>query len=193
MPYADPNDPRKAETDRVARERRADRRRNDPEYARRERQRDQARARSRRASESPEEREARRARQREYEALRMEREPNRKRVRSEAVLRWNAIPENRARANMQSRLRTFGLTLESFYAIKRAQDFRCAICGRNLPPPGEQWGKNDEHIDHDHKTGRVRGVLCGGCNTALGKLGDNADGLGRALHYVSEPGDPDCF
>lgn len=193
MPYADPRDPRRLERLRAARQRRAERRRSDPDYAKNERRRDLATARARRASETPEEREARRAKARAYEALRMEREPNRKRVRSEAVIRWNAVPENRAKANMRARVRTFGITEVEFFALKLAQGFKCPLCGRDLPPPGAYWGKNAEHIDHDHATGRVRGVLCGGCNTALGKLGDSREGLSRALHYVSDPADPDCF
>lgn len=193
MPYRDPADPRRLENLRAARARRAQRRKSDPEYARRERDRDLATARAKRAAETPEERDARRAKARTYEALRMEREPNRRRVRSEAVVRWNADPDNRAKANMKSRLRTFGLSSDDYFAIKLAQGFRCALCRRDLPPPGEYWGKNAEHIDHDHKSGRVRGILCGGCNTALGKLGDDIAGLGAALHYVSDPADPDCF
>jgi ssDNA-binding Zn-finger/Zn-ribbon topoisomerase 1 len=50
----------------------------------------------------------------------------------------------------------------------------CAICGsdRNLV------------IDHDHKTGIIRGVLCHPCNTGLGKLGDSIEGLRRAIAYL---------
>jgi hypothetical protein len=40
------------------------------------------------------------------------------------------------------------------------------------------------HIDHDHRTGKVRGLLCVSCNTGIGKLGDDVDGLYRALRYV---------
>lgn len=41
-------------------------------------------------------------------------------------------------------------------------------------------------VDHCHDTGRVRGMLCHGCNTALGKLGDNVAGLRRALEYLTK-------
>jgi len=42
------------------------------------------------------------------------------------------------------------------------------------------------HIDHDHTTGVVRGVLCKPCNTGLGLLGDSEEGLSRALDYLRE-------
>ena len=42
------------------------------------------------------------------------------------------------------------------------------------------------HLDHDHTTGKIRGVLCQTCNTGLGKLGDNIQGLLKALNYLEE-------
>jgi hypothetical protein len=54
------------------------------------------------------------------------------------------------------------------------QDGVCAIC---------RTGKA-VHIDHDHRTGRVRGILCFNCNRALGKLGDDPELLRRALNYL---------
>ncbi|MFF3290030.1 endonuclease VII domain-containing protein [Streptomyces sp. NPDC003023] len=40
------------------------------------------------------------------------------------------------------------------------------------------------HVDHCHRTGRVRGVLCFNCNSAIGKLGDDPDTLRRAIAYL---------
>jgi hypothetical protein len=40
------------------------------------------------------------------------------------------------------------------------------------------------HCDHDHRTGKFRGWLCRMCNTAIGALGDDVDGLERALAYL---------
>ena len=57
----------------------------------------------------------------------------------------------------------------------------CDLCGKTGGPPRRY------HVDHCHETGRIRGVLCAGCNTGLGKLGDNREGLLRALDYLEEP------
>ncbi|MFI6939836.1 endonuclease VII domain-containing protein [Streptomyces sp. NPDC050418] len=40
------------------------------------------------------------------------------------------------------------------------------------------------HVDHCHRTGRVRGVLCFNCNSAIGKLGDDPDASSRAIAYL---------
>ncbi|WP_240203814.1 endonuclease VII domain-containing protein [Streptomyces actuosus] len=50
----------------------------------------------------------------------------------------------------------------------------CEICP-NAPP---------EHVDHCRKTGRVRGVLCFNCNSAIGKLGDDPGAVRRAAAYL---------
>ncbi|MBL7495215.1 hypothetical protein I6A84_17475 [Frankia sp. CNm7] len=50
----------------------------------------------------------------------------------------------------------------------------CAVCGTESP----------EHVDHDHATGKVRGILCFGCNTGMGSFGDDPDRLARAARYL---------
>ena len=54
------------------------------------------------------------------------------------------------------------------------QDGRCAIC----------CATEARHIDHDHDTGQVRGMLCFRCNAALGQLDDSPDRLRRAADYL---------
>ncbi len=61
---------------------------------------------------------------------------------------------------------------------------RCEICGRLFTATG----KDKRHIDHDHKTGKVRGVLCVSCNTSLGKLGDSVVRLKSAIRYLRRTG-----
>lgn len=68
-------------------------------------------------------------------------------------------------------------------ALLASQGGACAICGRT----GLHWGKgfmNVWHIDHEHgKEGTHRGVLCGFCNTALGRLEANMD---KVLEYLAK-------
>jgi hypothetical protein len=74
-----------------------------------------------------------------------------------------------------------GITQEAYDAFFVAQGGVCAICGR----PATQIRLL---VDHNHNTGRVRGLLCYRCNTALGRLGDSVEGLERALAYLqAEP------
>lgn len=72
----------------------------------------------------------------------------------------------------------YGLTLDEV-TVLRAQG--CAICGQD--GIDGRWG--NLHIDHDHATGRVRGVLCGSCNLGLGKFRDDSELLRRAVEYLA--------
>lgn len=58
------------------------------------------------------------------------------------------------------------------------QGGRCAIC-RELP------GRKALHVDHDHASGRVRGLLCFRCNAGLGNFRDDPGTLKAALSYLS--------
>lgn len=94
---------------------------------------------------------------------------------------WHARHPTAKRA--QRLLREFGLTLEAFDALAASQGGLCAICRR--PPHG---GKNGQvlHVDHDHETGVVRGLLCGPCNTALGLLAEDHERIDRVIHYLTK-------
>lgn len=89
------------------------------------------------------------------------------------------------RYNLKSRLRDqYGVTLAEYDALMEAQGHRCAIC---LGP--ERIVVNGSvramGVDHDHRTGRVRGLLCSDCNRGLGFLKDDAVILGRAIEYLA--------
>ena len=75
--------------------------------------------------------------------------------------------------------RTFGMTQDGYEARLREQGGGCAVCGRP-PKPGKSL-----HVDHDHETGRVRGLLCFKCNAALGQLDDDLERIEAALIYVA--------
>lgn len=75
-------------------------------------------------------------------------------------------------------LKRYGLTIESYAALLESQDGRCGSCGRF--PEGNQ----NLHVDHDHDTNVVRGLLCGNCNVALGLLHDCAEGVELLLSYI---------
>lgn len=72
--------------------------------------------------------------------------------------KWRKPNPDRARAAMVKH--KYGLTADDVRAMLEAQGHACAICRK-------PFGDKREHVDHDHETGRVRGLLCGPCNRAL--------------------------
>jgi hypothetical protein len=85
----------------------------------------------------------------------------------------NYRESNREALRWYSRGRAYGLTAAEAQAL--VSSGVCDLCGR---------ATENLHIDHDHATGAIRGVLCQSCNTGLGKLGDTVAGLERALAYL---------
>ena len=69
------------------------------------------------------------------------------------------------------------LAEKEYETLLKAQNGRCAICGTRLP-------KGSLVIDHSHKTGDVRGLLCISCNTGLGMFKDDPDLLQEASLYL---------
>ena len=68
-----------------------------------------------------------------------------------------------ATRSVSSAVRATGITDQEIRNLEIAQDYRCAICGKH-----QRNGANRLHVDHDHTTGKVRGLLCYSCNTKLG-------------------------
>ena len=83
--------------------------------------------------------------------------------------------------------RNFGIAPLQLAAAIYFQGERCAIC-RDRLRLGEKKQKSTVHVDHCHRTGRFRGVLCVGCNSAIGKLNDDPCVLERAASYVRNGG-----
>jgi hypothetical protein len=73
------------------------------------------------------------------------------------------------------------ITLNEYNQMHYLQQGCCAICGKSTK------GK-DCHVDHCHKTNRIRGLLCHKCNTALGLFKDNPDILIKAANYIKSEG-----
>lgn len=77
----------------------------------------------------------------------------------------------------------FGITPEEYDAILNKQNGCCAICNTH-----SLAFKRRLAVDHNHETGKVRGLLCMFCNTALGKFEDSVDILNRAINYLQNTG-----
>jgi hypothetical protein len=76
----------------------------------------------------------------------------------------------------------YGITIEQYDELSRQQQGVCAICSE----PETSKGKSQLSVDHDHKTGMVRGLLCHNCNTGLGKFMDNRLILQSAIFYLDK-------
>lgn len=84
--------------------------------------------------------------------------------------------------SLNIRLRQYGLTLDQYHALEESQDFKCAMCGAD--DSGRQDCPGSFYIDHDHQTGHVRGLLCHGCNVAVGD--GNLERLRASVRYIEK-------
>lgn len=81
----------------------------------------------------------------------------------------------------------FGIDLDEYDLILSAQDGRCAIC--NGVPRTRRLS-----VDHNHRTGEIRGLLCSRCNhKLLGSANDSADRLRKAADYLDSANVTDVF
>jgi hypothetical protein len=71
----------------------------------------------------------------------------------------------------------YGMSIYAFNRMLTAQKGCCAICKANII--GEKVC-----IDHDHKTSKVRGLLCDGCNIGLGRFKESIEALSAAVRYL---------
>ena len=74
-----------------------------------------------------------------------------------------------------SKLKEYGIGIQEYREAMSTSN-KCQACG------------SDDNLcyDHDHITSKFRGVLCGKCNTGIGMLGDNIQGVQQALNYLKE-------
>jgi hypothetical protein len=100
-----------------------------------------------------------------------------------ADLRKARYQTNRDRARDLDFQRKYGITLNDYRRMEKDQGGVCAICGQ--PETGERNGKpRFLAVDHDHDTGKVRGLLCGKCNPGIGYFDHDADLLECAIAYL---------
>ncbi|WP_237075950.1 endonuclease VII domain-containing protein [Mycobacteroides abscessus] len=80
-------------------------------------------------------------------------------------------------------MKTYGITAEQYWAIYEYQGGCCWICRR-----AKGTGSKRLSVDHDHKTGYVRGLLCSPCNRGvLGHLRDDRRALFHGIQYLNDP------
>lgn len=87
------------------------------------------------------------------------------------------LKQRRRETNLRKKAKALGVDVEVLRRIEKTQNGRCAICG-------SAQKKKSLSVDHCHKTGRVRGMLCQDCNFGLGKFKDSPTLLQTAISYL---------
>lgn len=86
----------------------------------------------------------------------------------------------KSRRRNTSLKKKFGINYNQYQIMLQEQNNSCYICGEQEPAENKILS-----VDHCHATGRVRGLLCSNCNTALGKFKDNIQLLNKAVEYLT--------
>lgn len=103
--------------------------------------------------------------------------------RSRSAYRRRNLRKVRERDRHHSLKKRYGISLDDYRAMLSSQGGRCAICRGTRTARGRELA-----VDHCHKTGRVRGILCVHCNVALGQARDRVDVLRAMIRYLRKWG-----
>jgi hypothetical protein len=83
--------------------------------------------------------------------------------------------------------RRYKITKENYHGLLEAQGGSCAICKGENRQSDKRTGKNRSlHVDHNHKTGSIRGLLCHKCNLALGFLNEDVKKIKSMIKYLEK-------
>jgi hypothetical protein len=99
--------------------------------------------------------------------------------RKERRRKYDATPEAKRKARERAVLRRYGLNPYEYRKLLSRSDGRCEICREALPEDTKFI-----HVDHDHVSGAIRGILCRGCNSGIGHFRENSAYLYAAIDYL---------
>ena len=119
----------------------------------------------------------------QYWCKECENNANKKRYKPKGRKIKKELNKDEVKQNALSRMlkHRYGITYEQYVNMYNEQSGLCAICEK----PRELGGRSGLYIDHDHNTNKVRGLLCPGCNYAIGVFRENKDHLNKAIEYLS--------
>jgi hypothetical protein len=95
---------------------------------------------------------------------------------------YYSAPDRKMKYRNSYLKKSFGITHEQYQEILVKQGGVCAICKKYRLAPNRLFMP----IDHCHTTGKIRGILCNGCNQALGIFEDSRDLLENAIQYLND-------
>jgi hypothetical protein len=97
--------------------------------------------------------------------------------------KWNSTDIGKASrrlTNRKAKLKfSYNMTLEEFNRMLETQKYSCALCGNTF-----STNTKHIHVDHSHKTKKIRALLCSYCNPGLGNFKDSINLLERAIEYL---------
>lgn len=100
------------------------------------------------------------------------------------ILKKPQAPWRRARDRNKNLQINYGITTKEFDERLEAQGNKCPICNRHISGDVEYGSKEKANVDHDHRTKKIRGILCRNCNMGLGSFGDDIEVLIGAVVYL---------
>lgn len=98
--------------------------------------------------------------------------------------KWAQKNKQRVTINARKRhlMTKFGITLEDYNTMLERQGHKCFTCGCGVDSPRVK--QKNFCVDHDHKTGKVRKILCDSCNLILGNANDSISLLEKCIKYL---------
>lgn len=101
--------------------------------------------------------------------------------------------QRRYECHRKEHMKKYGITRDEYMVMHAAQNGLCAICGK--PETAKRRGNKklakELSVDHNHRTGKVRSLLCGRCNNGIGNFCENVDFLKSAISYLERHAEKD--
>jgi hypothetical protein len=113
---------------------------------------------------------------------------------AEAKQRWlRANKHARTETNKNWKLRAvYGTTPEEYQNLLKQQNYKCVICNIEFVMEPRNNARYP-HLDHEHSSGWIRGILCSNCNHAIGLLGEDIERMEKAVEYIISNSAPPEF
>ena len=110
------------------------------------------------------------------------------RLHPERKKKWRkqSYQKNKDKAKEQYLVYHYGINLKEFEYLLQKQNNLCAICQKSETVKHQSGTPKQLSVDHDHETGKIRGLLCYNCNRGIGHLQDNVEILKSAISYLEE-------
>lgn len=101
----------------------------------------------------------------------------------EPIIIDNEVSDKAIKQAYMNKKSLYGITKEQYLEVLEKQGVACAACGYDAT--GSEHSLN---VDHDHYTNEIRGLLCSGCNTAIGWLEDSPERAEKLAKYLRNNG-----